>query len=237
MKLSQLLLFLIVCSCEMAHGHSIDACKRSMLIPPPDSLDIEIIPNPNTDTIWLEIEVQAKDWWEDIYLVRKSGRGKERIFEKPIPLTTQSILFASFVNIQFNKAIFFEVYDITHQGNGYYNLFEYKEGILKLLLKLRAVDRHQEQIGINSDSSFIIKGDRLESEYIDINKDGYKDIRLTGIGYVIQGAVISEREKSSLRNPINLERFFIWNEEESRFKELVSERKGFWYYDEHEIEY
>lgn len=194
---------------------------------------IEVINCPYTDTVTLEIRVQEKDWFETIYLVQKNKKVPEIL----IPISSQSVLYASFVDLKMKNAIFFEVYEITHQGNGAYNLFKYKNGLLRKILDVQAVDRSQEGFGITADSAFFMKDDRLNSEYLDLNEDGCLDIKFSGIGYVTKGDIVSDEEKANLKNPIPLERQFIWNKKKKKFQELIEKRKGFWYYDKYQIEY
>lgn len=194
---------------------------------------VEIIRTPHTDKVHLEIRSIQKNWFEDIFLVP----GNKSESEVPVPLTSQSVLHAGFVDLQKNNAVFFEVYDITHMGNGFYNLFEYKNGQLRNVLTVRAVDRHQEGIGLTADSSFIIQNDRLDSEYSDLNGDGFLDVTLSGIGYVVKGDIIGDEEKLELKNPIRLERQFVWNRRKDKFEEAVEKKVGFWYYDKYGIEY
>lgn len=194
---------------------------------------IKIIKSPYTDTVLLKVKVYEKDWWEDIYLVLND----RKTTHLPVALTSQSVLSAKFVDLKVHNSIFFEVYEITHQGNGYYNLFEFKNGLLKNILNIRAVDRNQEGYGVTADSAFIFKDDVLISEYLDLNGDGYQDIRFKGIGYVICGDMITDEEKLTLKDPILLERQFLWDNQTHKFVELIKKRKGFWYYDKYGVDY
>jgi hypothetical protein len=224
-------------SSQKSLGDSSMAKSTIAKTPPNDTIQktnyIEVINSPYTDTVTLEIRVEKKDWFETIYLAQKN----KKIPKILIPISSQSILYAEFVDLKIRNAVFFEVYEITHQGNGYYNLFEYKNGLLKNILDIRAVDMSQEGFGIEADSSFIMKDDRLNSEYLDLNQDGYLDIKFSGIGYILKGDKISHEEKANLKNPIELERQFIWNNKTNKFQELMKKRKGFWYYDKYGIEY
>lgn len=192
----------------------------------------EIIDAPFCSNFQLKTKVYEKDWWEDIFLVIKN-QNKELI----IPKTSQSVLHAEFVDLHPLKSIFFEIYEITHQGNGYYNLFTYTNDTLINILSVRAVDRNQERIGITSDSSFVMKNDRLQSDYLDLNGDNYLDLKLSGIGYVLEGDLVKDTNKLTSKNPIQLERQFLWNTDTHAFEELIDRRKGFWYYEQHEIDY
>jgi len=135
------------------------------------------------------------------------------------------------------NTVFFEVFDITHQGNGYYRLFEYANDTIIEILSARAVDGHHEGFGITCDSAFIIENNRLQSEYVDLNGDNFLDLKLSGIGYIIVGDLNPEEEKKTLKSPIQLERQFIWNNQTRKFEELINKRKGFWHYDKYGVEY
>lgn len=193
-----------------------------------DYESIEIINSPFTNKFELQLKSIEKDWWEDLFLIVKE-KDSLNVY---VPVTSQSILYASFISIENLNSTFFEVFDITHMGNGYYNLFEYTKDTLVNLINVRAVDRHQEGGGINEDSSYIIKNDRLISEYIDLNGDKLVDIKLSGTGYLVRsGNVISDKEKLHLKNPIKLERQFYWNNQTNKFEEQLDKKKGVWFDD------
>lgn len=188
----------------------------------------EFIKSPYTDTILLENYITKKRWFESLYLLRKRDSVTERIFEEPISEGTT--IHAQFIDLKRGRSVFFEVFDMTHQGNGYYTLYEYKKGVSKKILEIRAVDRHEERQGITADSCFVMENDRLFSEYVDLNKDGYLDIKFSGTGLVFTEATRKDTK------PFVLERQFVWNNSRKRFEEVMSKRKGFWYFGKFEID-
>ncbi len=108
----------------------------------------------------------------------------------------QSILSASSPSHVKWKCPLIEVYGQTHQGNGDFYLYEFKNRSLTLLLKTRAVDR-------NDSEGRILRGGRLTASYEDLNHDGLSDVVLHG--YLSE----SETDPFSMSRPVR--KVFVWD--------------------------
>ena len=123
---------------------------------------------------------------------------------------------------------FVEAFQSTSRGNGYYALYESNHnGGLYCLLAVRGVDS-----GHTGTGQF--RGTRLQAEYSDINKDGYDDIKLTGvIEYFSDG-------EDGISKSVPCQRVFIWIQDKEatlslspngRYEEDLRLRSGYEDYD------
>ena len=123
---------------------------------------------------------------------------------------------------------FVEALQSTSRGNGCYALYESNHnGGLFCLLAVRGVD--------SGDSGYRqFQGTRLQTEYLDINNDGYDDIKLTGVieYFSDDGEQISKR--------VPCQRVFVWKQDKDanvsfspngKYEEDLSLRFGYEDYD------
>lgn len=229
---------------------SLFACKKNANIPDQnegfgselmsDEKESELMRNEpcsllvcDLDSCLLRLKTLEKDWWEElIFLDYRTDS-----VEYAVPTTGQSIESFAFVNLGQESASFFEVYDMTHQGNGYYYLYEYNGDSLKQYLKLRAVDRNYDCLGVTSDTSFIIQGGKLKAHYADLNDDGYTDIEFTGAAYLVVGDIPEDDSPGNIVESYELYRCFMWDTELDEYYELLDQMKGFQFYEMYEIDF
>lgn len=113
-----------------------------------------------------------------------------------------------------------EIFDETHLGNGFYYLYELKGKQLTQLAATIAVDH-------NDDGAFefnhqyysrFFKNGQLKPSYVDINKDGIDDIKLTGTIQI---------EGNNYYKEYVAQKIFLFDKKKKIFIEDVKQRKGF----------
>lgn len=118
----------------------------------------------------------------------------------------------------------FEIFDHTHQGNGFYYLYKLDGKKLTKIAETRAVDRCFDgnlTIGHRYECSIVYKNDQLIPIYKDLNNDGYADVILKG---TIQ--IFAEDDKTLLRQ-YPAQKVLLYNHSKGRFIEDLTQRKGF----------
>jgi hypothetical protein len=148
-------------------------------------------------------------WWESLWVIKYQPNKKIDTLRFSDKVDEQSIYSFRELQIQGITHPCLEIFGQTHQGNGFYYLFEIKESIVQLIALTRAVD-------FNDGPPGPIKNHRLKVQYIDQNGDNIADIRLTG------QATAGER----------LVKVLIYNQKKKKFIENKKYRKGkdFWGY-------
>ncbi|MDO8592503.1 MAG: hypothetical protein Q7R92_01855 [bacterium] len=171
-----------------------------------------------------------KDWWEDL----KVGRIKNRSiswFAINKPPGEQAILVAKFIYAKGFSNPLVEVFGLTHPGHGFLYIYEIKNNVLNLLFKTEdiAVDgnpdtkwapENYKKYGYGYCGEKFL-GDKLASEYRDLNKDGLADLVLSGTQ-----EIICDSEFDPLRSQhqikaasVQIERKFLWSSDKHTWVE------------------
>ena len=197
--------------------------------------DVEIKYNTTDKNYFLAQIEWEKDWWEDF----KVGRIKnQNIIWFPIdkPPHEQAILSAKFIDLKgFNNPLV-DVYGLTHAGHGYLYIYEIKNDSLNLLFETVAVDSNPDirwapenykKYGYWNCGE-IFSGDKLVSEYKDINKDGISDLILSGTKEIV--CEKEERYLEYLRNAyeikadsVKIEKIFLWDKNKYAWIETAND--------------
>ena len=198
--------------------------KQILLNKNPDIKDVEITKCKASQDLFIAILIREEDWWEDIAIVKFSN-GKMRWLASFDTLpSSQSILSAKQISLKGIHNPVFEVFDVTHQGNGYYYLYELKGQNAKLLIQTRGVDRNFEnstEFKHNVDCSIIYKNDQLTPTYKDINKDGIDDVILKGVVQVFAS------DQNTKLAEYSVQKVFIYDRIFNKYIEDMKQRKGF----------
>jgi hypothetical protein len=186
--------------------------------------DVIVIKCKTKADLFITILVKQKDWWEDIELVSFSkGHILWTAKFDTLP-SSQSILSARQISLKGISLPLIEVFDVTHQGNGYYYLYEIKGKHARLITQTRAVDwNFEEALEFNHkfNCSIIYKGGKLTPFYRDVNNDGITDIILKG---TIQ---IFESDWKTKLKEYPAQKVLIFNKAKKKFVEDLRQRKGF----------
>ena len=178
MKLTTLILLTLI-----SFNASSQTLRQVLLKQYPKLEAIQIISCKSEPDLFIIILVRQDDWWEDIRVVKfKNGKILHTLKFDTLP-TSPAILSARQISLIgfYNPLI--EVFDITHNGNGFYYLYELQGQKLKLIASTIAVDYHDDgslEIENHKYCSRLFKDGKLKPTYLDINKDGIVDIKLTG---------------------------------------------------------
>ncbi|MGE5417001.1 MAG: hypothetical protein ACM3UZ_09590 [Acidobacteriota bacterium] len=141
------------------------------------------------DNIYVAVIENQKDWWEFVYLCyMKDGKvASIKLLASPDDDAGYDILSLRFAKLKgFNNSLI-EIYNKTHMGNGSFYLYELNSGKPNLILDTFAVDYNYEGSGYYKGDVFqynistLIKNEKLDVQYRDMNNDGYDDVILTGI--------------------------------------------------------
>lgn len=186
--------------------------------------DIRLIPCKCDPDLFIALLITELHWWEEIKIVKfKKGRIVWTAEFDTIP-SSQAILSARQISLKGITYPLFEVFDHTHQGNGYYYLYELRGKKAVEVAQTRAVDWGMDgslDFGTHSECSITFKNDSLTPIYKDVNKDGYTDIILKG---TIQ--IVADDWKTILKQ-YPAQKVFVYNKEKKRFIEDLKKRKGF----------
>lgn len=186
--------------------------------------DIQLIPCKCDPDLFIALLITEPHWWEEIKIVKfKKGRIVWTAKFDTVP-SSQAILSARQISLKGIPYPLFEVFDHTHQGNGYYYLYELRGKRAVEVAQTRAVDWSMDgsvDFDHHPDCSIIFKNDTLTPIYKDINNDGYTDIILKG---TIQ--IVAADWKTILKQ-YPAQKVFIYNKREKRFTEDLKKRKGF----------
>jgi hypothetical protein len=186
--------------------------------------DVTIIKCNTDPNLFITILVREKDWWEDIQVVNFSNGHILWTAKFDTLPSSQSILSARQISLKGIALPLIEVFDVTHQGNGYYYLYELKGKQARLITQTRAVDwNFDEGLEFNHkvDCSIIYKGGKLTPIYRDVNNDGITDIILKG---TIQ---IFESDWKTKLKEYPAQKVLVYNITKKRFIEDLKQRKGF----------
>ncbi|MGB4773676.1 MAG: hypothetical protein WBP45_00755 [Daejeonella sp.] len=187
---------------------------------------IQIFESKDDSTILSAIYSREPDWWEKLSIVKSDGKRVlwEADFES-LPVE-QSIRSVKQIRLKGFSNLFFEVYGQTHQGNGFYYLYELKNKKMILKVSTRAVDQNRDGLFVIKGStdcySRIFKDDILKSTYKDINGDEVTDILLTG---TIQ--ILSDDREEKLIKMYPAQKSLVYNQLLKMYVEDTSKRKGF----------
>jgi hypothetical protein len=176
---------------------------------------VEVFPVPGEKDLYVAIE----DTWAHgfgTFACFKYERGRFLWFAGVSDAPgEQSILEVRGVRLPGFPHPFVEVFGTTHMGNGDCYLYALEAENLRLVLKTRAVDNHQDQN--------LIRGPHLTVDYRDLNGDGYADVEFTGI-------VEEYSEDARIETPLRwtpCRKVFLWDPKADRFVEDKSKRRGF----------
>ena len=186
--------------------------------------DVTIIKFSADPNLFITILVREKDWWEDIQIVNFSNGHILWTAKFDTLPSSQSILSARQISLKGIAFPLIEVFDVTHQGNGYYYLYELKEKKAILITQTRAVDWSFDmglEINHKFNYSIIYKGGKLTTFYKDVNNDGVTDIILKG---TIQ--VFESDWKTKLKE-YPAQKVLVYSTTKKRFIEDLKQRKGF----------
>ena len=145
--------------------------------------DVTVIKCNADPNLFITILVREKDWWEDIQVVNFSNGHILWTAKFDTLPSSQSILSARQISLKGIELPLIEVFDVTHQGNGYYYLYELKGKQARLITQTRAVDWNFDmglEFKHKFDCSIIYKGGKLTPIYKDVNNDGVTDMILKG---------------------------------------------------------
>ena len=182
--------------------------------------DVEIIKCKIDPTLFIALLVTEYNWWESISIVKfQKGQILWTARFDTLP-SSQSILSARQISLKGIPNPLIEVFDETHMGNGFYYLYELRGKTIRLLASTRAVDNNDDgEIEIIHKSySRLFKGGQLKPTYIDINKDGHTDIKLTGTIQIVGDKYLKE---------YFAQKILLYDKANKRFVEEVRQRKGF----------
>lgn len=205
-------------------GVSAQTLKETLLRKDPGLKDVTVIKCKDAKNLFITILIKEKDWWEDLKVVSFS---KNRILwtaEFDTLPSSQSIHTAKQISLKGQAFPFIEVFDVTHQGNGFYYLYELKNRHARLIAQTRAVDWNFDmslQVKNKFDCSIIYKGGTLTPFYKDLNNDGQTDIILKG---TIQ---IFESDRKTKLKEYYAQKVLIFDTTKRKFTEDLKQRKGF----------
>lgn len=213
----------ILCLLALSLTSTSQSLRKQLLRLDKQLRDVQIIKCKDDSTLFIAIMVTEKDWWENLYLGRcQNGKLTDTIKIDSLP-SSQSIYAAKQVTLEGIDKPLIEVFDVTHQGNGYYYLYEITGNKARLIALTRAVDWNFDggYMYNNKYCSAIYKSGTLKPEYADINKDGFTDIILKG---TIQ--VFDSDDKTILKQ-YPAKKVLLYNSKKGRFIEDLKLRKGF----------
>ena len=185
--------------------------------------DVTIIKCNVDPNLFITILVREKDWWEDLQVVNFSNGHIQWVASFDTVPSSQSIYTARQISLKGIAFPLIEVFDVTHQGNGYYYLYELKGKHAKLITQTRAVDWNFDG-GLEYNHkycSIIYKNGTLTPTYKDMNNDGYTDIILKG---TIQ---IYDDDWKTMLKQYPAQKVLYYNKSKNKFVEDLKRRKGF----------
>jgi hypothetical protein len=216
--MSRTALLLLLTGCTSATpwnlDHAVAAIRAWHLQSDPEPLPyVKPCPIGNNRSLVAAICEHQGEWWGFFGVYHLShGRVDWMALADREP-DEQSIHSLRAVDIPGRRNPLLEVYGITHMGNGALYLYELRENRLILLLETKAVD-------FNADLEQF-KGGTLESDYRDVNGDGFADVTLTG--------VIEEWDEKgkTLVASRPCGKVFLWNIAQGKFIEDMARQVGF----------
>ena len=160
------------------------------------------------------------DWWEIINIVRFSNHKIKWTAKFNNPPTSQTIHTATQISLPGFKNPLIEIFDVTHNGNGFHYLYELNGRNLIQLVSTIAIDDHDDgAIEINHQiCSRFIKDGGLKPIYKDLNNDGFTDIKL-------KGTILINCDDFKKEHPA--QKIFIYDKTKNEFIESLKLRTGF----------
>lgn len=217
-------LFLLVSfalACLNAHSQRL----KKILLQQDSSLKDVIVTKCKADPhLYITILVREKDWWEDLKLIKFEKGSILWTAKFDILPSSQSIHSARQIYLKGIAFPLIEVYDVTHQGNGYYYLYQLRGKQAQLIAQTRAVDwNFDEGFDFNKkpNCSITYKNGQLTPTYKDVNNDGIADIVLKG---TIQ---IFDRDWKTKLKEYPAQKVLVYNKSTNQFIEDLKKRKGF----------
>ncbi|MBI3626785.1 hypothetical protein HY224_01945 [Candidatus Uhrbacteria bacterium] len=173
-------------------------------------------------SLFWAIVATNKDWWEEIKVGRNVNHGIQWLPMKEVP-DEQSILKARFLKLRGFQNPILEVYGKTHVGNGAIHLYEVGQSEVKLLLEVPySVDSYYDDVWLPENNEKyghyncgdVIRGDALDSKYVDLNNDGVDDLILSGVRDMFCDTESSDKNKEPGLVKVDerrIEEQFVWN--------------------------
>ncbi|MEK7089174.1 MAG: hypothetical protein AAB913_03530 [Patescibacteria group bacterium] len=159
--------------------------------PEEDIEDIQVDALYDSSLFW-DIVENEKDWWE--YLeIGKIKNDKIRWLDINQAPHENSILSVAWLELEGFKEPILEVYAITHMGNGNIYLYKVENNKAKLFFTTFGASGYW-ALGDSNDNyknygywncGEMYAGDKLLSEYYDLNNDNISDLILTGTNIII----------------------------------------------------
>lgn len=199
--------------------------------------DVEIKYNQADKNYFLAQIEWEKDWWED-FRVGKIKNKNINWLAIDKPPGEQAILSAKFIDLDGINNPLVEVYGLTHTGHGNLYIYEIKNESLNLLFETVAADSNPDtrwapenykKYGYGTCGEKFL-GDKLTSDYRDINKDGMADLILSGTK-----EIICEKEYEYLKNyyevyevktdSVQIEKKFLWDKNKHTWVDMVNDAR------------
>lgn len=145
---------------------------------------VSIAPHPTRPHVYTAILENSPDWWSRLAVFGfQDGRLSDiaRVEGAPDANAVESVRWVRLAGFD---APLLEVYDQTHNGNGSFYLFALEGGALHRLVRIYAVDAHEDgalpdmmSAKIRPDST---GAGRLHASYRDLDSDAHADVVLSG---------------------------------------------------------
>ncbi len=213
------LLFLVTIIWTASEGQSL---KQLLLKQHTECKDVQVIPCKSDPDLFIAILQQAPDWWETLAIVKyKNGKILWQGHFDSVPVE-QSIRSARQITLKGLINPLIEVYGETHQGNGFFYLYELNARTERLLIMTRAVDDNLDgAVEVNGQYyDKLFKGGILKPTYKDLNQDGITDVRLTGTIQICLG-------EEHIYKQYTGQKVFIYSKGKKEFVEDLKQRRGF----------
>jgi hypothetical protein len=196
--------------------------KKLLLKQNPDCKDVQIISCKSDPNLFIAILQEDPDWWETLNVVNyKDGKIRWKAQFDSLP-GEQSIRSARQITLKGITNPLIEVYGQTHNGNGFFYLYELNGKTAKLLLMTRAVDESSDgAVEINHQYyDRIFKNGHLKPTYKDFNQDGISDVKLTG-------TILICLDKEHIYKQYPAQKVFIYNKTKKKYVQDIKLRQWF----------
>ena len=176
----------------------------------------------STKNMFVAISAFNKGWDEELKIIGVEKQKLSWVAALDTPISGGAIISAKQVSIYGFSQPPVEVYNESHQGNGFYYLYAIKGKSANCVANTRAVNNNYDgnyRIG-NNFCDRVFKNGKLSVQYQDVNNDGFTDIILTG-------TIIICLDDTKIIKQLPARKVLVYDKHTGRFMEDLKQRQGF----------